>query len=77
MIARDTSLRYAMQLIMTAALVCAKRKGSKVSSDDVSKCYELFVDVKRSTEYLKEYDEHVLFPAAPSSGAEEGSEMRD
>jgi len=74
MIAGETSLRYAMQLIMTSALVCAKRKGSKVSSDDVSKCYELFVDVKRSTEYLKEYDEHVLFP---SSSDNDPTEMRD
>lgn len=64
MIAGDTSLRYAMQLIMTAALVCAKRKGTKVTTDDVSRCFELFVDVKRSTEYLKQYDEHLLFSAS-------------
>lgn len=75
MIARDTSLRYAMQLIMTAALVCAKRKGAKVTTDDVSRCYELFVDIKRSTEYLREYDEQVLFPSDhPSSSS---SEMKD
>ena len=71
MIARDTSLRYAMQLIMTAALVCAKRKAPKVTTDDVSRCYELFVDIKRSTEYLREYDEQVLFPSDSTS------EMRD
>lgn len=60
-VAADTSLRYAMQLIMTSALVAFKRKAAKVSTDDVGKCYRLFYDMKRSTDYLKEYDDQVLF----------------
>ena len=60
-VAADTSLRYAMQLIMTSALVAFKRKASKVSTDDVARCYRLFMDVKRSTNYLKEYDDQVTF----------------
>ena len=49
----ETSLRYAIQLIIAAALVCAKRKGVEV--EDVKKVYTLFVDVKRSTQFLIEY----------------------
>jgi RuvB-like protein 2 len=48
---------------MAAALVCYKRKAAKVALQDVSRVYELFVDVKRSTQFLREYDEHMLRPA--------------
>lgn len=60
-VAADTSLRYAMQLIMTSALVAFKRKAAKVGTEDVARCYRLFLDMKRSTDYLKEYDDQVIF----------------
>ena len=35
--ARDTSLRYAMHMIMASALVCQKRKGTEVDIQDLKK----------------------------------------
>ncbi|GKC70751.1 retrovirus-related pol polyprotein from transposon TNT 1-94 [Tanacetum coccineum] len=51
----ETSLRYATNLITSAALACQKRKGKVVEMDDVSRVYELFWDVKSSTQYLIKY----------------------
>lgn len=36
-IAKDTSLRYAMHMIMASALVCRKRKGTEVDVQDLKK----------------------------------------
>ncbi|PWA73479.1 P-loop containing nucleoside triphosphate hydrolases superfamily protein [Artemisia annua] len=55
----ETSLRYAINLITSAALACQKRKGKVVEMEDVSRVYELFWDVKRSTQYLIEYQKLV------------------
>jgi len=57
----ETSLRYAIQLIIAAALVCAKRKGVEVEVEDIKRVYTLFVDVKRSTQFLLEYQSEFMF----------------
>merc|ERR1711988_1065632 len=57
----ETSLRYAIHLIIAAALVCAKRKGVEVDVDDIKSVYTLFVDVKRSTQFLIEYQNEFMF----------------
>eukprot|EP01133_Synstelium_polycarpum_P011467 gene11467-13365_t len=57
----ESSLRYAIHLITTASLVCAKRKGTEVSVDDIKRVYDLFVDVKRSVKYLKQYQDEFLY----------------
>ncbi|KAJ6242023.1 ruvb-like 2 [Anaeramoeba flamelloides] len=57
----ETSLRYAIQLIITSDLVCKKRKGTKVKLNDVRRVYSLFVDVKRSSQFLKEYQKQFMF----------------
>ncbi|TVU38207.1 hypothetical protein EJB05_11564 [Eragrostis curvula] len=57
----ETSLRYAINLITSAALACQKRKGKVVEMDDVSRVYGLFLDVKRSTQYLVEYQSQYMF----------------
>lgn len=51
----ETSLRYAIHMIMAAQLISIKRKGTQVEVDDIKKVYSLFVDVKRSTQFLMEY----------------------
>merc|ERR1712072_1457973 len=53
----ESTLRYAIHLISVANLVCTKRKGQEVDVQDVRKCYGLFVDVKRSTQFLMEYNQ--------------------
>merc|ERR1712137_1224587 len=60
-IGTETSLRYVMQLITSAALVCSKRMGKKVSVEDIKRVYSLFVDVKRSVDFLKEYESEFMF----------------
>jgi len=57
----ETSLRYAIHLIIAAALVCAKRKGVEVEVEDIKRVYTLFVDVKRSTQFLMEYQSEFMF----------------
>ncbi|XP_065896473.1 ruvB-like 2 [Dysidea avara] len=60
-IGMETSLRYAMQLITTANLVCRKRKGTEVEVDDIKKVYSSFYDESRSTQYLREYQQEFMF----------------
>lgn len=53
-IARESSLRYAIHMIAVAHLVCIKRKGTEVDVADIKKVSGLFLDVKRSSEFLHE-----------------------
>lgn len=64
----ETSLRYAIHLITAAALACQKRKGKIVEIDDISRVYGLFLDVKRSTQYLMEYQSQYMFNEVPGEG---------
>lgn len=54
-IGAETSLRYAIHLITAASLVATRRKAATVEIADVSKAYQLFIDVRRSTQFLIEY----------------------
>lgn len=60
-IGKETSLRYAIQLITTASHVCRKRKGVEVSVEDIKRVYSLFLDESRSTQFLKEYQQEFMF----------------
>lgn len=57
----ETSLRYAMYLITSSALVCSKRKGTEVDVEDIKRTYTLFSDVKRSTQALTAFQEEYMF----------------
>ena len=50
-----------MHMIMAASLVSTKRRASEVDVDDIKKVYSLFVDVKRSTQFLMEYQNGFMF----------------
>lgn len=63
----ETSLRYAIQLITAASIVCQKRKSTEVDIEDVGKVYSMFVDVKRSTQFLMEYQEQYMFNEIPAA----------
>jgi RuvB-like protein 2 len=65
-IGHETSLRYAIQLITAADIACTQRKGDDVSIDDISRVYSLFVDVKRSTQYLIEFQDQYMFNEVPA-----------
>jgi len=60
-IGMETSLRYAIHMIITASLAAERRKSAEVEIEDIKKVYRLFVDVKRSTQYLMEYNKEFMF----------------
>lgn len=60
-IASETSLRYAIHLIITSQLNAKKRKRKMVELQDVQRCFGLFIDIKRSTKLLMEYQKEYLF----------------
>ena len=70
-IAMETSLRYAIHMIMAASLVCLKRKGTEVEVEDIKRVYSLFVDVKRSTQFLMEYQKEFMFNEMPDGDSDE------
>ncbi|KAJ3187680.1 RuvB-like 2 [Gaertneriomyces sp. JEL0708] len=57
----ETSLRYSIHLITAAALVSRKRKASEVDVEDIKRVYSLFLDEKRSVQYLKEFQDQFMF----------------
>ncbi|CDP04606.1 unnamed protein product [Coffea canephora] len=67
----DTSLRYAIHLITATALACQKRNGKIVEMEDISQVYELFYDVKRSTQYLMEFQSQYMFNEVPVAEGDE------
>jgi len=74
-IAMEASMRYAIQMITTSSLVASKRKGSAVEIQDIKKVYGLFVDLKRSTQFLMEYQKDFMFnELAEESSSEEEDE---
>jgi len=73
-IGSDSSMRYAIQLITVANLVALKRKAQEVDVQDIRKVYSLFVDVKRSTQFLHEYQQEFMFHEG-ASVAKEGDAM--
>jgi len=76
-IATETSLRYAIHMIITAALVCTKRKGTEVTVDDIKRVYSLFVDVKRSSQFLMEYQREFMFSEVGGDEDEDEDEDED
>lgn len=62
-ISKETSLRYAMQLIMTSNLIARKRKAPEVDVEDIKRAYQLFFDEGRSVQFLKEYQQEFMFDA--------------
>ncbi len=77
-IGAETSLRYAIHLITASSLICSKRKGTEVEIEDISKAYSMFLDVKRSTQFMLEYQDQYMFNEVPEglggNGEEEGEE---
>merc|ERR1712084_40263 len=60
-IGTESTLRYAIHLITVSNLVAMKRKAQEVDVQDIRKVYSLFVDVKRSTQFLHEYQQEFMF----------------
>ena len=74
----ETSLRYAIHLISAAALVSQRRKAKEIAVEDVGKAYTLFLDVKRSVQYLQEYHEQYMYnELGGGGGGDDEDEMED
>lgn len=76
-IGMETSLRYAIQMITISFLCCQKRKGAEVSIEDIKRVYSLFVDVKRSTQFLMEYQRDFMFNSLADEDDDEEEEDED
>eukprot|EP00551_Chaetoceros_affinis_P008693 CAMPEP_0203684436 /NCGR_PEP_ID=MMETSP0090-20130426/48036_1 /ASSEMBLY_ACC=CAM_ASM_001088 /TAXON_ID=426623 /ORGANISM="Chaetoceros affinis, Strain CCMP159" /LENGTH=507 /DNA_ID=CAMNT_0050553611 /DNA_START=47 /DNA_END=1570 /DNA_ORIENTATION=+ len=76
----ETSLRYAIQMVIAASLAAEKRKSTEVEIEDIKRVYTLFVDVKRSTQFLMDYQSEFMFnelneeEESDNSDEEEGEE---
>lgn len=60
-IAMNNSLRYAIQLITAANLICKRRKATEVNVEDVQKVFNMFLDESRSSKIMEDYQEEYLF----------------
>jgi len=74
-IGKESSLRYAIHLITTAYLVSQKRKSAEVDVQDIRKVYSLFVDIKRSTQFLKDFEKEFMFHEVSHDELKDGDAM--
>jgi len=70
-IASDASLRYAIQLISIANLICRRRKGNEVAVQDIKKAYTLFIDEARTVQFLEEYSKEFMYNEVGNSDDED------
>ena len=63
-----------MQMIMCSSLVCSKRRATEVDVEDVKRVYSLFVDLKRSTQFLMEYQKDFMFNELADESSEDESD---
>ncbi|MEM0243490.1 MAG: RuvB-like helicase [Candidatus Aenigmatarchaeota archaeon] len=54
------SLRYAMQLLHPANIIAKEEKSNKITKSHIEKVESLFADVKKSVEYVKEFEKQFL-----------------
>ena len=59
-IGEEASLRYAANLVATANLIASKRRSNVVEVEDVKRSYSLFLDVKRSVQYLGDENDELI-----------------
>ena len=74
-IGKESSLRYAIHLITTSSLVSIKRKSHEVDVQDIRKVYSLFVDIKRSVQFLKDFEKEFMFHEVTKEDLNEGMEI--
>ena len=76
-IASEASLRYAIQLISIANLICRKRKGMEVAVADIKRAYTLFHDEARTVQFLNEYSKEFLFNEVEEEEDDDDEEVAD
>ena len=48
-------------MITTSSLLASKRKASEVDLVDIRRAYSMFLDVKRSSDYLRDHQKEYMF----------------
>jgi RuvB-like protein 2 len=66
--AMSTTLRYALNLIACARVVATRRRAERVDVEDLRRAYMLFLDEKRSVQWLRE-QQGLMFEETPQDGA--------
>ena len=66
-VARESNLRYALNLISTANMISKRRKSEKIEVEDVKRAYEYFLDLTRSQEWLKGQAGKLIFEEGQQS----------
>merc|ERR1712226_1325898 len=74
-IGTESTLRYAIHLITVSNLVSMKRKAQEVDVQDIRRVYSLFVDVKRGTQFLMEYQQEFMFSEVQDDEDDKDEEM--
>ena len=64
-------------MIIAASLCAGKRKAGEVEIEDIKRVYSLFVDVKRSTQFLMEYQKEFMFNELDRDDDSDGEEMEE
>lgn len=59
-ISEETSLRYASNLISVSNQIALKRRSDVVDIQDIKKAYSLFLDSKRSVQFLEQYSNQYI-----------------
>ena len=59
--AKEATLRYALNVISTAQVSARKRKSDKVDVPDLRRSYTYFIDAKRSVQWVKEQQGSLMF----------------
>lgn len=67
--AKETTLRYTLNLISCAQVAAKQRKADKVDVNDLRRTYGYFMDEKRSVQWLKEQQGNLIFEEIPDKDA--------
>ncbi|GMM34464.1 RuvB family ATP-dependent DNA helicase reptin [Saccharomycopsis crataegensis] len=59
-IAEETSLRYAANLISVSNQIAIKRRATTVEIQDIKKSYTLFLDARRSVQFLEQFSDQYI-----------------
>jgi len=70
-IASESTLRYAIQTIITSSLVAKKKKSNQVEVAHIERSHTLFFDVTRSTKFIMEYQNQFMFHEIDGDGDDE------
>ena len=72
---KQTTLRYALNLISCAQIIASKRKTDQVDVDDLRRAYTYFMDEKRSVQWMDEQQGSLVFEEIGDQTGEAANHM--